>query len=75
VIKSLIVGAGGFADSTVAGAIIGSISIASLHPFNGGDQFGIIADFAPTRVAVSGFTYVKNGAADQSLADFHVKII
>jgi hypothetical protein len=74
-IKSLIVGAGGFADSTVAGGTIGSISIASLHPFNGGDQFGIIADFVPTRVVVSGFTYVKNGSADQSLVDFHVKVI
>jgi hypothetical protein len=75
VIKSLIVGAGGFADSTVAAADHWFDLDRILHPFNGGDQFGIIADFAPTRVVVSGFTYVKNGAADQSLADFHVKVI
>jgi hypothetical protein len=74
-LKSLIVGAWGFADSFVAAPAITSISIASLIPFNGGEEFGILVDFAPLTVAIKGFTYVKNGASDQFLEDFHLKVL
>jgi hypothetical protein len=74
-IKALIVGLGGFSDSLVASAVIGTITMSTFVPSNGGEAFGIVTDLSPTKVTIAGFTYVKGGAADQSLEDFHLKVI
>jgi hypothetical protein len=74
-IKSFTVGKNGFSDSVVAAKSIGTISVGALWPANGGESFGFLMKAAPTRVSVTGFSYVKNGPADQMLADFHVKVV
>lgn len=74
-IKSLIVGLGGFADSFVATGVIGTITMSSFVPTNGGEAFGILVDAAPTKVSIGGFAYVKGGAAEQSFGDLHLKVV
>jgi hypothetical protein len=74
-IKSLTVGAGGFANSFVAGVTIGTIKIGALGSLNGGTPFGLLTHVAPTKVTITGFNYVKGGPADQVQGDFHLKVV
>lgn len=74
-ITSISVGLGGFADSVIASTSIGTVAMSYLLPSNGGTTFGILTAAAPTKVSISGFNYLKGGPADQSLLDFHLKVV
>ncbi len=68
-------GQSAFSNTFIAAKTIGTISVASLVSDNGGTPFGFPADVAPTKVVIPGFVYQKTGPADQSLGDFHVKVV
>lgn len=68
-------GQSAFSNTFVAAKTIGTISVASLDTDNAGTPFGFLADIVPTKVVIPGFVYQKTGPADQSLGDFHVKIV
>ena len=65
----------GFSNTFIAAKTIGTISVASLVSDNGGTSFGFLTDTMPTKVVIPGFIYLKTGPADQSLGDFHVKVV
>ena len=64
-----------FSNSFVAAKTIGTISVASFVSDNGGTPFGFLSDTVPTKFVIPGFVYHKTGPADQSLGDFHVKVV
>ena len=68
-------GQSAFSNTFIAAKTIGTISVASLDSDNGGTPFGFLADVVPTKVVIPGFVYHKTGPADQSLGDFHVKVV
>ncbi len=68
-------GQSAFSNTFVAAKNIGMISVASLDTDNGGTSYGFLADTVPTKVVIPGFVYHKTGPADQSLGDFHVKVV
>jgi hypothetical protein len=66
---------GALANTIIAAKQFGSILINSLTTNNGGDEFGILTDTVPTKMAIIGFVYDKLGASDQFVGDFHFKVI
>ncbi len=65
----------GFSNTFVAAKTIGTITVASLVSDNGGTPFGFLSATVPAKVVVAGFVYHKTAPADQSLGDFHVKVV
>ena len=63
------------ANSVVAGTLVKNLKFKSVVANNGAAPFGVISDGPVESVSIPGFTYSKNGPADQSLGDFHIVVV
>jgi hypothetical protein len=64
-----------FVNSTIAADQIGTVKLTSVRTDNSGRPFGIIAGQSVRSVLAPSFKWNPAGPSDQSISDFHVKVL